>query len=868
VSTKRVLSRGAAAGAGTEIGAVLRELSFLLALAVVPIAGTASPSDCMGASTDGRAKCSAPILSGYSFYVCNNSDLFIGLGQQAKCDWSTLGIVSYPDFDVGGWDPGATVTTDPAALNNFIACMGGSSAPIVWTKPGEEVGAGQCISPNVTYRFGVEVLGVSQFIPDQYSGLVVQRSRLAICPAGTMPVGSGQGMPDYCVKQPKCTCEVTHDPMGIVNGDQSLDETDIPPYSETPLEFSRSYSSSAYYRPVNAAKPTAGAYLSDPLFNGDWDLMPGFGDYWRHTYSSMVFPENSGTLVATVLRPNGVSKQFLADGTSLLNEDMQGDTLTATRDAQGTLTGWLYRTGNTLETYLATGQLSAIQTSSGRKVSLTYYASGANAGLLQQATDDVGRFLSFNYNTQYQLSSVVDVAQNTFSYGYSGQMLSSVTYPDNVSRSYLYHENPTGANGDLFGMTGVVDELGKRYVTYGYETGSTRAYTELAGGVDSNVRTVVDGAHVSITDPMGAVRTYATQIVNGVNHTTSAAQPAGSGNAASTSAKTYDAAGNIASFDSENGERNCRVSDPVRLVETLRVEGLQTTQDCAAVEVAGATLPAGSRKITTTWHPLWRVPARVAEPLKITTYVYNGQPDPTAGGAVLTCAPTTAKLVDGSLVAVLCKKVEQATTDANGAAGFTATAQAGVAPRTWYWTYNALGQPLTATDPRGNPTTYVYYPTTSFTGTGMNAVGHTAGDLNTVKDSAGHLTTFSTYNLYGQPLTMLDANNVQTTNVYDSRRRLKSTTTGTDVTSYAYYPTGLLKTVTFANGLVLTNTYDDAHRLTQVGDSAGNTITYTLDNAGNRIGEQVKDAGGTLARNITRSFDLLQRAQSVTGGAQ
>jgi YD repeat-containing protein len=867
VNTKRVLSRGAAASAGLEIGAGVRDLSLALALVLVPLSSSASPTDCVGSSPDGKAKCTAPILSGYTYYVCNISQLYVGLGKQAMCDWSALGVVSYPDTDFGGWDPGASVTTDPVALDNFITCMGGT-APPVWASLGEQVGTYWCPMPPVTYKFGVEVIGVSEGIPDQYSGLVVERFRTASCPAGTMPVGSGQGMPDYCVEVPKCDCEKTHDPMGIVNGDQSLDETDIPPYSDTPLEFSRSYSSSGYYRPVNAAKPTGAAYLADSHFNGDWDLMPGFGDYWRHTYSGMVLPENSGTLSATVLRPNGVSKHFGADGRSALNEDMQGDTLTATRDAQGTLTGWLYRTGNTLESYGATGQLTAIQTMSGRKVSLTYYPSGVNAGLLQQVTDDVGRFLSFNYNAQYQLTSIVDVAQNTFGYGYSGQMLNSVTYPDNVSRGYLYHENPTGANGDLFGMTGIVDELGKRYATYGYETGSTRAYTELAGGVDSNVRTVIDGSHVSITDPMGAVQTYATQVVSGVNHTTSAAQPAGSGNAASTSAKTYDAAGNIASFDSENGERTCRVSDPVRLVETLRVEGLQTTQGCAAVEVAGATLPAGSRKITTTWHPLWRVPAQVAEPLKITTYVYNGQPDPTAGGAVLTCAPTTAKLVDGAPIAVLCKKVELATNDANGAAGFSAAAQAGVTPRSWSWTYNALGQPLTATNPRGYTTTYVYYPTTSFTGTGMNAVGHTAGDLNTVKDALGHLTTFSTYNLYGQPLTTLDANNVQTSNVYDARRRLKSTTTGTDATSFTYYPTGLLKTVTFVNGLVLTNTYDDAHRLTQVGDSAGNTITYTLDNAGNRIGEQVKDAGGTLARNITRSFDLLKRAQSVTGGPQ
>jgi len=870
MNTSRVSSWVSAFALNSQFGELLRGLSCLfalLALALSPLASKAAPTDCIGTSIDGKAKCTAPVLSGYTYSVCNVSQLYVGVGLQAQCDWTVLGVVSYADPDAGGWDPGPSVTTDPAKLNAFIACMGGSGSP-TWASLGEPVGSYWCPMPPVTYKYGVEVLGVSEGIGAHYSGLVAQRTKTATCPAGTNAVGSDPSLPDYCVVVPKCNCEKTDDPMGIVNGDQSLDETDIPPYSDSPLEFSRSYSSSAYYRPIAAAKIIGPAYLSDGLANPDWDLTPGFGDYWRHTYSSMLMAENQPNLMATVLRPNGVSKHFTAAGTSVLNEDGQGDSLTKTYDANAVQNGWLYRTGGQEEAYLLNGQLSAIQTKTGRKVSLTYATVGANAGLLQQATDDVGRFLAFNYNAQYQLTSVVDVAQNTFTYGYTGQMLSSVTYPDTVSRSYLYHENPTGANGDLFGMTGIIDEFGVRYATYGYDTGATQAYTQLSGGVDLNVRTVVDASHVTITDPMGAVRTYTTGIVSGVNKTASRAQPAGSGNAAASTSRTYDGAGVVASFDNENGERTCLVNDQTRLLETMRVEGLTTTQACAAVEVIGATLPAGSRMINTIWHPLWSLEARVAEPQKITTNVYNGQPDPTASGATVTCAPATALLLDGTPIAVLCKKVEQATTDLTGSAGFVATAQAGVTPRVSSWTYNALGQVLTAKDPRGFTTTYAYYPSSSFTGSGMSAVGHTTGDLQTITDALGHVTTFTTYNLYGQVLQIVDPNNVTTTNVFDSRRRLKSQTTGTDLTSYTYDAAGQPKTVTFATGLVLTNAYDAAHRLAGVSDSAGNTITYTLDNAGNRVGEQVKDTGGVLARNVTRSFDILSRVQSVVGAAQ
>src|SRR5207237_52633 len=114
------------------------------------------------------------------------------------------------------------------------------------------------------------------------------------------------------------------------------------------------------------------------------------------------------------------------------------------------------------------------------------------------------------------------------------------------------------------------------------------------------------------------------------------------------------------------GRRSCYLSDPTRNVETTRVEGLANTVTCSSVTGSGATLPSGSRKTSTQWHPDWRLRAKVAEPGKLTTYVYNGQPDPFNGNAIASCAPSTALLPDGKPIVVLCKQVEQATTDANG----------------------------------------------------------------------------------------------------------------------------------------------------------------------------------------------------------
>jgi hypothetical protein len=44
------------------------------------------------------------------------------------------------------------------------------------------------------------------------------------------------------------------------------------------------------------------------------------------------------------------------------------------------------------------------------------------------------------------------------------------------------------------------------------------------------------------------------------------------------------------------------------------------------------------------------------------------------------------------------------------------------------------------------------------------------------------------------------------------------------------------------------------------------SVHYTLDNAGNRLSEDLKDPSGALARNITRTYDALNRMQSVVGG--
>jgi YD repeat-containing protein len=801
----------------------------------------AAENQCMGLAADGKAVCTAPLLRGYTYQLCSSSSLYVEQGLRDRCTAQVVGGYGIP-------------ITSPGTLQALINCMGGQGSPS-WMSSGS--GNGFYCGGSVSYKYGSEVTGVSLEIPYGYGNLQPKRGKTAVCPYGYSPVGPTD-LPDYCIKATKCPCDAVGNPMGVANGDHSRIETDITPSAASPLEFSRHYVSSAYYRPAQAANSASANTPAILDLNFAYNLIPGFGDYWRHTYDRRVLAETSTYLLATVIRPNGVNKHFRPDGTLVINEDGRADRL------QQIAGGWLYFTDNEVETYSSDGVLQSIKTRGGRSITLTYSAAapGVVAGLLTTVTDDSGRTLQFAYDSKLRIASITDSDNKVIQYGYSGDlMLGSVTYPGGASRSYLYNENPLGRQGGEFGLTGVIDEFGNRQATYGY---GGNAYTEYIGGTNRHERSVQSASQVTITDPLGTARVYTLQSTAGATRVAGVSQPAGSGSAAASSTRTFDSAGNLASSDDFDGRRSCMASDPTRLLETTRVEGLANTVACATVTGAGASLPAGSRKISTQWHPDWRMPTRRAEPKRLATFVYNGQPDPTAGGAIASCAPAAAVLPDNKPIAVLCAKVEQATTDADGSQGLSAALDASVAARRWSYTYNARGQVLNATDPRNNTTTYTYYATTTATAT--------QGDLQSVTNAAGHTTTYDSYDRNGLVLQMTDPNGMLTTTGYDNRRRPQTITVAagavTQTTSYEYDADGKVHRVVLPDGTDIVNTYDLARRLVGVKDPAGNTVTYTLDNAGNRIAEQVKDPGGTLARSVQRAFDALNRVYSVTGAPQ
>jgi YD repeat-containing protein len=381
------------------------------------------------------------------------------------------------------------------------------------------------------------------------------------------------------------------------------------------------------------------------------------------------------------------------------------------------------------------GTLLDIVYPDGKKVEYAYYSSGKLAGLLRRIQDtQSGRTVYFNYEwdmatmRRARVQSIIGPDARVISFGYnSNEQLTTITWPDTKVRTFLYER------ADLpWAVTGEMDENNSRYATYTYDQEGRAIGTELAGGVDAYsvtygtppqmmVNEWVDGSvlwrehywavpqGVSLTTPGGVGVTLNSTSVGGAPMLTSETQPAGSGSLESGKAISYDGAGNVASRDDAHGSRTCYAYDASNK-ETVRVEGLATSVACSTVTPSNATLPAGARKITTTWHPDWRKPAVVTEPLKKTTIVHHGQPDPFNSNAAASCT-SAPQIRPGRPLPVVCKQVEQALLS-NG------MVDSSVAARTTQLAYDSAARVTSTVDPKNQTTTFTYHPSTAYTGNG------------------------------------------------------------------------------------------------------------------------------------------------------
>ena len=597
-------------------------------------------------------------------------------------------------------------------------------------------------------------------------------------------------------------------PVNLGNGNKLQSEVDYRGAGALPLELVRTYNSRGV--------------LPDGRI----------GRGWRHGFeASIALDDSIGTAMAH--RPNGAVYVFARTGVQWTPDKDIPDRLERVLDASNQPAGWRYRpTGaeDRVEVYDRDGRLSAIEDKAGRALTLQYASHALYGKLLSAVLDPVGRALAFSYDSAGRVRQLVDPAGGRYGYEYdaTGNLI-AVTFPDLETRRYHYEKSgdaPTDGSGYVpdKALTGITDENGARFATFDYDGAGRTTLSEHA--LSAERTTFSHGAgSVTVTDALGAVRSYALEAVLGTNK--NSATTGDPGCPLGFAARSFDANGMPDSQTDWNGNLT-RYTRNARGLETLRVEGAGKPEE---------------RRITTDWHPFYRLALRIAEPVRVTSYIYGEPTDPNPGNRGRVLARTV-----------------QATADATGAQGFSA-APVG-APRTWTYTYNAEGRVLTVDGPRtdvSDVTAYAYHPNDD------PDLGK-RGNVATTTNALGHITRFTAYDPHGKPLTLVDPNGVVTTLAYDPRQRLVSRDFGGELTSYEYDGVGQVTKVTLPDGSFLSYTYDAAHRLMGIADSPGNRIAYTLDAMGNRTREEVFDSANQLAQVRSRLYNALNRLEQEIGG--
>jgi YD repeat-containing protein len=531
------------------------------------------------------------------------------------------------------------------------------------------------------------------------------------------------------------------------------------------------------------------------------------------------------------------------------------DRLTSQTNTFGVIIGWTFFDAATryVENYDQGGNLLSIIDADGLVTTLSYSTSSTPtnvapaAGLLLTITDPRGRGLGFTYNSNSEIATVTQPDGGVLTYGYSPSgNLTSVTFPDKTTHQYLYNESSLTSGTNLpNALTGDIDETSVRFTSIGYNAQGQAIMSMLASNIAKTQVAYNSDGTTSVTYPTGAQTTLSFVTPNGTLHASAASAPCGPQCDQPNASGTYDANGYPATATDWNGNVTKTTYDS---------NGLLDQQ----IDASGTT---GQRTTNFTWNTILRVPLTRAvldasgNVVSSTQWVYNS-----IGQTLSRC------------------EIDPGTSAASGySCSSTGTVPAGV--RRWTYTYCAavdttqcplIGLMLTATGPRTDTpqtTTYSYYLSSSATNCGTpGAACYQAGDLHTITDPQGHVTTIASYDGAGRITRTTDANGINTDLTYTPRGWLASRSVGGATTGFTYTPYGAVQTTTDADGVTTTYGYDAAHRLVKITDAQGNYVQYTLDAAGNKTAEQTYDASGTLHKSLTRSFNTLGQLTKVMDG--
>ena len=557
----------------------------------------------------------------------------------------------------------------------------------------------------------------------------------------------------------------------------------------------------------------------------------GLGDVWTHNHGARLTatPALAPTEVAIVM-PDGSRRSFAKVGSSFWVANGSADRLE--RSPGG---GWTYRRAddNTTWAFDSAGKLHAKFDRNGWTTAYWYDA----AGRLLQVVNPFGRTLAFSYNNAGQLTAITTPEARVISYRYdSAGRLSSVVYPGGRSRSFLY-ENADFAQA----LTGIVDESGARWATFGYDATGRAISTELAGSVERyQVGYPYDDA-ANVTDPLGTTRQYVYGTRNDKLAVTASQLPSGTG----------------------SRDARQRIQDANGLVTSeIDFKGVTTTTtwDVARRLPLSVTRAAGTpeaQTVTTQWHPAFSLPVLVTEAGRTTAFTYDFK------GNVLS----------------------RAVTDTSSSPNTT---------RTWTWTWNAQGLAATETAPNGTVTTFEY----DFRGNlvkSTNALGHVgqyvydsanrvvgstepngmvasytydARDRLLIKTVGGQGTTTLTYKPTGLVETLTLPTGLSFIYTYDAAHRLTGWSSNRGE-SGSFTLDGMgnrtgeqVKNSTGAVAWIAARSINNLNRVSARTDGPNQTNSFAYD----ANGELVTETNG-LNQSTQYGLDPLRRVKAITNAA-
>lgn len=580
-----------------------------------------------------------------------------------------------------------------------------------------------------------------------------------------------------------------------------------------------------------------------------------FGYGWSSSYAMALTTDSSGD--ATITQENGSQVSFTNTNGSLIPPPRVTATLTKNSDGSYTFV----RAARERFSFSAAGLLESETDLNGYTTTIAYSGSAVHT-----VTDPAGRTLTFSYGANGDVASVSDSGGRSVSYAYdSSGNLSSATDADGHATSFTYDPSHllltmTDPRGGV--TTNTYDSSGRiltqsdpmhRTTSFSYEANST-TITDPLGNIE--VQSYNYGLLASLTRASGTSEA-ATWLYHHGTPTlavTETTDPNGNVTVAS-----YDGQNNLLSETDALGNQSLygydSLDDLLSQTDPMGHSVSMTYDASGNLLSSSRTMTETGQALTTSYTYGDAYPGDVTSVTEPDRSIWKFSYD-SMGDLVSAADPLgdeTTYVFDG-LGRALTRVSPRGNAPAGNPAEYTTT-----------YSYDARSQLLRVVNPLGNPTTYIYDANGNITSS-TDSVGNLTSttydaDNEVISSLAGDgATTAYGHDADGNVITVTDGNGHMTSYGYDALNRVQTVTDALGrTTSYSHDGVGNLLTATNASGQVMTYGYDADNRRTSVtpSDPATSAFTYTY----NPDGQVTDEEGADISRQY--SYDSLNRLSST-----